>query len=515
MKDAAKKKKKKRSRPPKAPCNGATNDQQREQQQLLLHRQEQEQREQGRILDSLVEAFDSVSLEEAASAYEQAGGDPNKAAQILSSLVDGDAKSEGPDPSTSGSSSSSGSDFMETGCLQNVGSGRGKQKKRVGAATGTVSTVLGKDYTRASPRKHSKARAMEDYHGVLDKEEAEQFLCSMLGDESDLSMAVVRDVLCQCGYNVEKALDVLLDLSASSCERSGNGNDNLSDKQDPGLLIEQFENLTDGGSECVSYPPEYEFQDSIWSLGYDSRDYSKVLTCSEAVSPTSSTSNLADLPQKVLESLFNMSKSPEHEPSTMDWRSVVKKMQSLGPGFDVCTSSVSEPQQGSYAKGDEYHVFRKTAKEHWDSMRTCYQKAAEAHSKGKFEYAAYLSDQGKIQNKLARAADEKASQDIFKARNKGIENVITIDLHGQHVKQAMRLLKLHLLLGNYVPSIQTLRVITGCGSRGVGKSVLKQSVIELLEVEGIEWSEENRGTLLIEFDGYREFSFLDTESDTE
>ncbi|XP_040959110.1 SMR domain-containing protein At5g58720 isoform X10 [Gossypium hirsutum] len=65
--------------------------------------------------------------------------------------------------------------------------------------------------------------------------------------------------------------------------------------------------------------------------------------------------------------------------------------------------------------------------------------AATAYSKGELEYAAYLSDQGKIQTKLARETDERASQNIFKARNKGFENVITIDLHEQHVKQAMRL----------------------------------------------------------------------------
>lgn len=35
-------------------------------------------------------------------------------------------------------------------------------------------------------------------------------------------------------------------------------------------------------------------------------------------------------------------------------------------------------------------------------------------------------------------------------RNKSIENVITIDLHGQHVRQALRLLKVHLLFGAYV-----------------------------------------------------------------
>jgi hypothetical protein len=40
-------------------------------------------------------------------------------------------------------------------------------------------------------------------------------------------------------------------------------------------------------------------------------------------------------------------------------------------------------------------------------------------------------------------------------------------------------------------------------------------VIKLLQKEGIEWSEENQGTLLIKLTGYREFSFLDSESDTE
>ena len=40
-------------------------------------------------------------------------------------------------------------------------------------------------------------------------------------------------------------------------------------------------------------------------------------------------------------------------------------------------------------------------------------------------------------------------------------------------------------------------------------------VIKLLEKEGIQWSEENRGTVLVKLDGYREFSFLDSDDDTE
>lgn len=45
--------------------------------------------------------------------------------------------------------------------------------------------------------------------------------------------------------------------------------------------------------------------------------------------------------------------------------------------------------------------------------------------------------------------------------------------------------------------------------------VYYMQVTNLLEKEGVEWKEENRGTLLIRLDGQREFSFLDSESDTD
>ncbi|PIN25455.1 hypothetical protein CDL12_01799 [Handroanthus impetiginosus] len=201
-------------------------------------------------------------------------------------------------------------------------------------------------------------------------------------------------------------------------------------------------------------------------------------------------------------------KTAEHEPNNMNWKNIVKKMTSLKP---------VDTEQGQLvnAKGDEYQVLRETAKQHWDSMKSYYHKAATAFTKGEKEYASYLSEQGRLKSKMAREADEKASQDIFSARNKSIENVITIDLHGQHIKQAMKVLKLHLLFGAYVRSVRSFRVITGCGSHGVGKSKLKNSVINLLQQEGISWSEENRGTLLIKLNGQTDFSFLDSGSDTD
>ncbi|KAI4306607.1 hypothetical protein L6164_029868 [Bauhinia variegata] len=482
--------------------------------------EEDEEKKRSKVLEALVAAFSLSSLEEAASAYRDADGDADKAAENLRRSLIGNSDL---DPSTCSTSSrvSSGMDlasssgwsegYRETDCVQNMSCPRVKQKKVV-AATGTVSTVLGKEYVRRSS-KRSKGYS----NGVVDKEEAEQFLCSMLGNDCNLSMAVVRDVLCQCGYNIDKALDVLLDFSTSSNEQSGNDrhhDDAVDYIDDMRFIVDHTDNLRGSRLECTSLSSDGEFPDSIWSLGPFCRKYAEVLSSSEAHCPVSTGNIKSDLPQELLESLFKIPKSSEHDKDTMKWRKVAKKMQSLGPEIDFCPQD-AEPQRHTYAKGDEYNVFREPAKQHWDSMRSCYKKAAAAYTKGDRAYAAYLSDQGKEQTKRAQKAEAKASHDIFIARNKGIENVITIDLHGQQVKPAMRMLKLHLLFGSYVPSVRILRVITGCGSHGMGKPKLKQSVINLLEKEAIEWSEENRGTLLVKLNGYREFSFLDNDSDND
>lgn len=80
---------------------------------------------------------------------------------------------------------------------------------------------------------------------------------------------------------------------------------------------------------------------------FNFRNYAKALASADA-RPTSASSNASNLSQKVLESLFNIPKSPEYEPSTMDWRNVAKKLQSLGPQFDVYPSSNADQQQDVY-----------------------------------------------------------------------------------------------------------------------------------------------------------------------
>ncbi|KAK4412479.1 SMR domain-containing protein [Sesamum alatum] len=461
-----------------------------------------------------------MSVEADASAYREADRDPSKAAEIptTSAVLEeqsttGSSSSRNYDAGSSSSSNASevfgdANNFLQDGFKQ-----KSKHKlKKVVASAGTVSTVLGKDYVRSIPKKvSSKTKGFREENWI--KEEAEQFLCSMLGDDCELSLAVVSDVLCQCGYNLDKALDVLLELSASSKEPDSGYFESTS-RGDTQYHLESNYSLIDGISYSTSRSSDIELQDNIWFTRNLSRNVSKTIKSAESHCPIETENLDSELPQKMLESLFYMPtpKTAEHEPNSMNWRNVVKKMTSLGHRFEPGDNEQGRP---IHAKGDEYQVYREAAKQHWTSMKSYYHKAATAFTNGEKEYAAYLSQQGRLQNKMAREADEKASQDIFTARNESIENVITIDLHGQHIKPAMKLLKLHLLFGAYVRSVRSFRVITGCGSHGVGKSKLKNSVINLLQKEGITWSEENRGTLFIRLDGQTDFSFLDSGSDSD
>ncbi|XP_019167695.1 PREDICTED: SMR domain-containing protein At5g58720 isoform X1 [Ipomoea nil] len=463
-----------------------------------------DKKDERKVLETLLEASISVQAE--------ANEDLNKDAEIVGNLAESaEERSTTSSCWNVGSSSctSTSEVSVEDQCFQDGVRQKSKMKKVV-ASAGTVSSLLGKDYMMSVPKKSSSRLKGCSNGEFFSKEDAEQFLCSMLGDECQLSLAVVSDVFCQCGYDIHKALNILLELSASSNEQP---KDN---RVDAPLHTELNDNFTDKAYDSSSLSSESDFPDSIWNTGNSYRNRLKFNAgIDEHSSPTPKISE-SQLTEDVLKSLFNMPtpKSAEHEPNTMNWRNVVTKMASFRPKPE---SSPGKSVADLYdpAKGDDYEVFRQASKSHWESMKFYYQKATSAFTNGERGYAAYLSEQGSSQIRKAQEADKKASLDIFDARNKSIENVITIDLHGQHVKQAMEFLKLHLLFGAYVRSVRSFKVITGCGSHGVGKSKLKTSVINLLDKEGIEWREENRGALLIKLHGQTNFSFVDSDSDSD
>ncbi|KAI4340342.1 hypothetical protein MLD38_025190 [Melastoma candidum] len=470
------------------------------------------------LFGALVEAFaKSVSPEDVPSACKDILGNPNPGAEALASRLSetlASNLSEADDhPSTCstssdsvfGKSSLSGSSdgYVEADFVGDRNGLRDRFKpKMVVASTGTVSSVLGKEYLKADLQKGVEPKPV-GFRKIHDREdenkEKVQFLCTMLGEENELNFDVVRDVLCQCAYDVERALDVLLDFSASSHEHANIVFANHPDNGD---------GINDSASDYTSHSCDSELPDNIWSLGVNRRNSPEPSTIPEIQFLPPNGDSKLNASQEVLGSLYKVSKSPQHAPKTMNWRKMAKKMGAFGSGYDVPDCPTKPPVIP--AEGGEYSLLRTKAQHHWDSMKSSYQKAAAAYSRGDKSYAAYLSDQGRKYSVMGQAADEKASLEIFKVRNKNIENDVTIDLHGQHVKQALNLLKIHLLL----PSIKKLRVITGCGTHGMGKSKLKQSVLKLAEKEGIEWIEENRGTIMLKLDGQTDYSFVDSDSDS-
>ncbi|XP_074568437.1 SMR domain-containing protein At5g58720 [Curcuma longa] len=459
-----------------------------------------------RALEWLIDAFSSsVSLDQIDSACREAGGDAFKAAGILGSQLDdpGEKLPEG----------------------KRVGAVR--KQKRAPASTGIVPDVIGKGYTGSVRRSRDGGSNLQFKDGtkrMYSVEEAEQFLCSMLGHMSEITMDVVRDVLDQCGNSVEKALEALLDISASSSDQLNQGpyeNDGTCRRsyscsrpevisRSPSESSISSSQLTDMISDSASNSlSEKEHIPQVCHAS-SKRNHAKVLAESEIPMPYNY------LQQQVLESLFNIPNSPTCEPSRMNWKKVVEKVESFGQGLEFSSLSTKDTQENvSIGKEDIYQVCRDTSKKHWEMMQACYQKAAVAYSRGQRAHASFLSEKGKFFQDLAREEDEQASREIFEARNKHIKNVVTIDLHGQHVKQAIQLLKLHLLLFTYIPSVQYLKVITGCGADAVGKGKMKRSVLALSKKEGIVCTEENVGTLLLHIGEPKQYSFVEYDSDSD
>ncbi|XP_062226451.1 SMR domain-containing protein At5g58720-like [Phragmites australis] len=490
-----------------------------------------------RDLAWLLDAFASATIDQVDSAYREVAGDPFLAAGILGSSQD----TQPPQPPRPAPPPPPPPDLSPRG--GSGGKKAGRRPKRVAvAATGMVSDVIGRDYTRPAPfpvnvtnalKGRDGASANSEWKGTdgegdggcggrkYSVEDAEQFLCSMLGDNSDLGMGVVRDVLGQYGYDVEKALDALLDISGvfsvqnietcyTNVERNGTRYPNII----PGNQL-SMDNLAAGNKKCplqlsdeisgmtLQSELEHEF---LWGEPHTSYAKAVLGMPRSTTSPSRSTAVKAS-PQQVLDSLFKIPEIRTYEPSSMDWKKAVKKLQSFNS--IIASNNLERPKNGG-----DYRELRGVAARHYDKMKEYYQKAALAYSKGDKSYASYLAEEGKHYRALARMDDEKASREIFEARNKHITNTVTIDLHGQHVKQAMKLLKVHMMICVCMPSV-FLRVITGCGSKGTRKGKIKQSVIELAEKECVEWHEENSGTIVLRLGGPREYCFLEHDSDTD
>ncbi|KAJ8749692.1 hypothetical protein K2173_012243 [Erythroxylum novogranatense] len=205
-------------------------------------------------------------------------------------------------------------------------------------------------------------------------------MCKTLDKSLHKVEVVLLIPICQCDYSVEK------DISVRQLTKSFR------------LLLaaETKEVLADGFSEYTSQTSDNEeARDSKRDHGHKS--FGQAFSKCKAPSSSSLQRNESDLFQN------------------SELRSSILKKQTRSQRVDT---------DGSYSSvnSKEYKLLRAPARQHWKLMQSYKKRAAQAYSRGKHMDAARLSKLADVERNLARAADDKASQEIFKARNKNTEN---------------------------------------------------------------------------------------------
>lgn len=567
--------------------------------------------EETQTLKCLLDAFPSMSLEEIASAYSRANCDANKTAEVLMKL-----ESSTTTANMCGTIVGNenlvlielprkkdiyGHKGMNSGHTSKISNG--KKQKKISVATGTISSVLGNRYARVMPCDNKTEAAVNawkdkgknvkklqvDRNGtpldltdtmvLVQQRHVEEFLNSMMGDGLQLDMATVKDVLGECGYDVQKSLNRLLDLAATSKIHHKDGSSGTSSGDYSGekeglieisfrAMLESFpdrdqcellracqvaegdieqalsilekENLNAFGTkeECVRQQPDREnnsvkstlerlkrsfpdlsestLHEILESVNFSYSEAINTLIEAGVESKRVETSDKSSLPREVLESLFKMSESSENPPPSTGYVSAMrlkrksKKVPTQNSLANLSETREAPPKDGIEEEEDEYNHLRKIASQHWEIMKSYYQEAAAAYSRGERAHAGYLSEEGNYYKQIARETDEKASQQIFDIKNRDFQNDVTIDLHSQHVKDAIRLLKLHIQSLACISSIHCLKVITGSG-----RGRIKRAVTHFLEKEGISWTDENPGAIVIKISDVNpnDLSFVNTDND--
>ncbi|KAL7216817.1 hypothetical protein ACSBR1_028692 [Camellia fascicularis] len=470
-----------------------------------------------RDLEQLLDAFGSmVSLEDIASAYCQAGRNICDAGEILCNLQQSTSSAStyaSKDESEGLSLSSELSDdiLLDKSNFPERNSIASKQKK-CSVSMGTVSSVIGKEYAQSRPSRSESCRVNKPLK--LNSEELpiseicgekvppnmttiksmhkdiEEFLFKMLGDGFQLDMKIIQEVLGRCGYDVERSMEKLLDLSASTLEKS----DDVS-----GIVVQKpMEKYSD--TESLSCQEKPQCIDSARS------GKAKFMSRNES---TKSHKDRYDLQREVLEALFNGPERFEEQkrivPVKDDRRSrgfgrvVVEPLRDTTTEHKTAIAKllVNEEDENEEDE-DSYQVLRKAVKEHWITMKEYYTASVDAFAKGDPVRAYKLLEEGNFFKGKAREADEKSAQKFLETRR---EDEMSLDLHEYDPKEAIRLLKVHLTSLSGISSIRYLKVIVGADNEDTKEGARKRLILKLLEKESIKWSEEANGrTIVIRLD---------------
>ncbi|ELR13492.1 Smr domain containing protein, partial [Acanthamoeba castellanii str. Neff] len=126
-----------------------------------------------------------------------------------------------------------------------------------------------------------------------------------------------------------------------------------------------------------------------------------------------------------------------------------------------------------------------------------FKEAEEAYAAGDKDKARELREKAKGETAKMEEAQDKAAREVFDKVNKG-KGIAAIDLHGQQVKPAMKLLEERLAtLAAKHPDVKELSVITGAGNHsGKEGPKIKPAALEYCHSLGIVHSDVKRDNML-------------------
>ncbi|XVE80162.1 hypothetical protein DITRI_Ditri14bG0117500 [Diplodiscus trichospermus] len=471
-------------------------------------------------LKELLDVFGSqFSLEDIASAYYEAKGNIDSTAEIL--CARNDARTLSPTADTFenksvGAHTASvellcGSESERSGSSEYTSANPSKSKK-CSVSMGSVSGMIGKKYVETRPSRKDfpestkpvKIDSKELPVSALWSEEGpsirttrngtthgdlEEFLFEMLGHGFQLDKSVIGEVLDCCGFDVDKSMDKLLDLSASTLE---NSDDVI------GIAAEKFT------GKC----PEDQFfviQDKP-----QSKDFARSEQATSMIRNPKRFPNCKDratLGKEVLEALFRVPERSEEASKTTRVVRVVRRSRAFGklvsePPNDTDTSLTipvvellkvsKDVEDGHDDNENSYDVLRQAVKDYWITMKEYYKSAAEAYADGDKARATKLVELGHFFNKKAREADERSAEKILETSCSD-EEIISLDLRSFEPKEAVNLLKVHLTSVSGIPSIKYLRIVVGTMEEDTKKGARRRLIMKQLEKESIKWNEEENG----------------------
>ncbi|KAG9150039.1 hypothetical protein Leryth_010080 [Lithospermum erythrorhizon] len=330
-----------------------------------------------------------------------------------------------------------------------------------------------------------------------------EFLYKML-QGFHLDMGTIQDVLGQCGFDVKKSMEKLLDLSEMSFKED---NPIIPSKKPLELELDQ------GLPRC--------------------RETSSSRAKSTTGNGVKLSENTRDLGKEVLNSLFNCP-SRIDEPET--GRQVQQTRRPRVFGMPVTHPPIEPTETRSFVTrlevignslGDDetgatFEDLKQASKKYWNAMKEYYKAAVEAYVAGDSERTHKLMKEGHFFMKKAREVDEQAAQMLTETRDE--TEYLSVDLQDFEPRKVVRLLKIQLttLSGIESKPVKYFKALTFCKLVAAYISVFtyssafqhlklvvcgddedpraarrKRVIIKLLKRESIGWSEEDSGKIIV------------------